>query len=850
MSSFRDVQRGTMPPISPVETGSNRTASRPAAGIPVRRPAWTIWLTWLALTAAGATAQASDAGDAALKQTYAAAERVLDGNLRGKVRNARVLPNWIGDSSEFWYRRDGEHGAEWVIVDAASGARRQALDPTALRRAMAEAVADPALLDGDPVVERIQPGDGGNLVTLRVGTRTLLCHGEPPRCRWADPDRGTDALWSPDGRRGLFVRDHDLWLRHADSGKEQRLTEDGEAHNAYGARPGSSYHGVADLRAGPGPVPHGAYWSPDGSRVFGIRHDERRVQPYPFVEWTPLDGSFRPKVWQPRIALMGDAEQPIQELFGIDVDSAETYRLALPAGWRAFMHPLIHWSADGRKLWGLAVTQDYRGKALFEADMAARSLRLVIEEHGATPAAFGTFLYSPPSVRILEDSGEAIWFSQADDWGRLQLRDLADGQLKRKLSAADRSVRDIIDIDVRNRLVYYTSGGGEDDDDAYHTHIHRVHLDAGEPQRLTGRDGVHSVALAPVGRLATSTPAQSGLSPDGRWLVDTWSTLSQPPVSVIRATDDGRVVATLEQADASAVFAAGWRPPTRVRLLAADGETPIWATVYFPPDLADDGKRPVIHAVYGGPQVVNAPADFMDAIATQNPVSRASLARLGFIVVTIDARGTPGRSRRFNEHSQGGHFAEPQLADHAAALEQLARRFGNLDLDRVGVYGHSFGGYVSARAILTQPELYKVAVSSAGPHSFQGFYPVDVFFGPPDYGDGSRLRAAHDDVPAPYDRLDLMPLAKNLRGKLLLVYGDLDENAFPAQTLQLVDALTRANRRYDLLALPNRDHHFFRTDAYYTQRLWDYFVEHLLGREPPRDFDLTLSPPSAAPASH
>ncbi len=799
------------------------------------------WLSLLVLIAAGAPAEASDAGSAALKQAYVAAERVLDGNLRGKVRNAQVLPTWIGDSSTFWYRRDGEQGPEWVVVDAATGDRRPVIDLAGLQHAMAAATDDRAALDGIPMVERIQPDDDNFLITVRAGARTMACRSEPARCRWSGPERGADALWSPDDRRGLFVRDHDLWLRDGDTGQERRLTDDGEAHNAYGARPGSSYQGVADLRAGPTPVPHATQWSPDGSRVFGVRHDERRVQAYPFVEWTPMDGSFRPKVWQPRIALMGDAEQPVQELFGIDVASAETFTLAMPAGWRVFMHPLIHWSADGSKLWGLAVTRDFRGKALFEADLAARSLRLVIEERSPTGAAFGTFLYSPPSVRVLEDTGEVIWFSQADDWGRLQLHDLADGRLKRKLSADDRSVRDIIDIDAGNRFVYYTSGGGEDDDDAYHTHIHRVHLDKGEPQRLTGRDGVHSVALAPVGRLTSSTTAPSALSPDGRWLVDTWSTLSQAPVSVIRATDDGRIVATLERADASAVFAAGWQPPTRVRLLAADGETPIWATVYFPPDAREGEKYPVIHAVYGGPQITNAPADFMDAIATLNPVSRASLARLGFIVVTIDARGTPGRSRSFNDHSHGGRFAEVQLLDHAAALEQLAQRFGNLDLDRVGVYGHSFGGYVSARAILTQPELYKVAVSSAGPHNFQGFYPVDLFFGPPDYGDGSRLRVGHDDVPAPYDRLDLMPLARNLRGKLLLVYGDLDENAFPAQTLQLVDALTKANRRYDLLALPNRDHNFFRTDAYYTQRLWDYFVEHLLGREPPLDFDLALS---------
>jgi dipeptidyl aminopeptidase/acylaminoacyl peptidase len=249
----------------------------------------------------------------------------------------------------------------------------------------------------------------------------------------------------------------------------------------------------------------------------------------------------------------------------------------------------------------------------------------------------------------------------------------------------------------------------------------------------------------------------------------------------------------------------------------------------------------VIDAFYGGPQMINAPRTFDEAIATFDPVSRASLAQLGFIVVTIDARGTPGRSKAFHDVGYG-NWADPQIDDHIAAIKQLAEKYGTFDLDRVGVYGHSYGGYTSARAILSHPEFYKVAVSSAGSHNYQGFYQGhEAYNGLPDYGEGVSIRPNPQAIPEAYKRLDNASLAAKFSGHLLLVYGDMDENALPAVTLQLADALEKANKSFDLLYLPNRTHSFFRTDPYYVRRMWDYFVEHLAGLQPPQDYDLKFT---------
>jgi len=776
-------------------------------------------------------------GQDAMTDAYARAEKLLDANLVGTIRNAEVVPHWIGAGDRFWYKRDGEKGPEWLIVDAATGQRKPAFDEARLRTAAEGALGRdlPQLL---PVKELSDVQ-----ATLAVGDRTLACDLARYSCTSATARPATpDTIWSPDSGNGVFVRDHNLWLRTKGDAEPVALTDDGVAHFAYGTLPGTSLFAVPTMRSTAPKPPFGVAWSPDGRKLVSGRTDERTVKPYPFVEWVPQDGSFRPKVWEPRIPLLGDAERSKVETAIFDVASRRRTIVTLPKGWN-FYQSILSWSTDGRRAWGLAETRALKNVALVEIDLETGATRLVVQE--ATPkwGRFNAFIYSPANVTVLERSREILWYSERDDWGQIYLYDLTTGRLKRKLTTAKRTVRDIIGVDAARRRMIYTAGGTEDGSDPYLVRLHAVSLDGGKERPLSPEAGVHLAARAPNGNAAPN-PGTGALSPNGDWIVESHSLLDRPPVSVLRAAGDGRVVATLETADVSRVAASGWRSPTRVKTLSADGKTAIWGTVYFPPKMVPGRKYPVIDAIYGGPQVTNAPADYREAVATMNPRARASLAELGFIVVTIDGRGTPGRSKAFNAESFED-FAEPELADHVAGIRQLAERFGSFDLDRIGIYGHSFGGYTSARGILTYPDFYKVAVSSAGPHNFQGFYPVEGIFPLPDFGDGRSAAPDPTAVPLNYARLDMLPLAARLKGKLMLVYGDLDENALPAVTLQLADALAKANKRYDLLYLPNRDHNFFRTDAYYTQRMWDYFVEHLLGETPPADFRLKLA---AAPA--
>lgn len=775
---------------------------------------------------------------------YARAAKVLDSNLAGAIRNGRVAAHWIGDEPRFWYRRDGADGIEYVLVDAARAARAPLFDRAHLTTALAQTVVATAMEKDGFDVARVERVDGELRVTLKpIGGVEARCDLSNYTCATTTLATSDDGLPSPDGKTEVFVRDHNLWLRRRGGGGERALTRDGEPYFAYGKVPDRSLAAVPLMRSKKKLPPYNVAWSPDGRYVFGDRLDERAVASYPFVESVPQDGSFRPIVYNLRLSLLGDAGQARDEAFVID--TTDGTKRVLDIGDVAALDPAatFGWSKDGTTTWALISDRYGHRLSLVELDLRRGTARRIVEETGKTSVLPNNLLYSAPNVRVLRETGEAVWFSEHSGWGHLYLHDLRTGKRKRALTQGDWLVRDVVHVDAKRRMLWFTASGRERGRDPYYRHLYRVSLDGGKPVLLTQENAEHEIE-SPLPGPFDPSPDGTAFSPDGRWFVDTYSTVATPPVTMLRSGDDGRIVMRLEEADVARVRAAGWRAPERVVAKSVDGKTDLYATVYFPPDFQRDRKYPVIDAFYGGPQMLNVPRSYFEAVKSFNPVSRASLAELGFVVVTIDGRGTRGRSKAFADIGYGA-FADPQIEDHVAAIRQLADRYGGFDLDRVGVYGHSFGGYTSARAILLRPDFYKVAVSSAGPHNYQGFYDgLDALLGEPDYGNGVRVRPTPQSVPQNYAAMDNAMLAPNLRGHLLLAYGEMDENALPSVTLQLADALTKANKRYDLVYLPNRTHDFFRTDNYYLQRLWDYFVEHLHGTAPPDGFDLREKPTS------
>jgi dipeptidyl-peptidase-4 len=771
---------------------------------------------------------------------YRRAEALFDTSARRLVRGAFIEPHWLENSDSFWYRSDAESSC--VLFDAATGDRSRPVDLWRLATAINSLAEVPVLPSGISVTD-LEPGAAGVTVRASAAGQEYVCTVPEYQCLKAAPTppvRVSETV-SPDGRSALFVRGDDLWTREVDSGAERRLTTDGVPYFAYGKWPDSSLQTVVYLRSKEGRPPYEARWSPDSRFIVGQRCDERAIAGYPFVEWAPQDGSYRPLVYDIRLPLLGDPEQGHFEAFAIDVRTARKTVLVLPDGW-SFSVPDIGWSRDGRRLYGLAATPGDRKAALVESEPATGRTRLVIEEESPTHVELNAFLYSAPNVRILKGGEEAIWFSERDGWGHLYLYDTRTGALKHRITGGQWLVKDILRVDEERGTIDFTGTGREPGRDPYFRHLYRVPIGGGPVTLLTPENADHEFMgpISPAIASAGSYVLPEMISPSGNYLVDTYSTVDEPPVTVVRSAARPAAGVELERADASRLRSAGYKAPERFRATADDGTTEIYGVIFYPPGYERNRTYPVIDAFYGGPQTINAPRNFMGAVSTVNPVSRASLAQLGFIVVTIDGRGTPGRSKAFHDAGYGA-FADPQIEDHVAALREIGPARG-FDLDRVGVYGHSFGGYTSVRAMLKHPEFFKVGVSSAGPQLFESVYTgLEIFLGIPHYEGGGAVRPAPAASPEPYHAMDNRLLASRLQGRLLLAYGDMDENAPPAATLQLAEALIRANRRFDLLYLPNRTHSFVR-EPYFVLRMWDYFVENLLGAVPPGNYEWGAAP--------
>ena len=765
---------------------------------------------------------------------YQRAERVHDSHLRGALRNASVLPHWLADG-RFWYERENTQGRrQAVLVDPVQVTRQILFEPDVLDAAVAPLGASGPRLRLNSVLVL----DDGLRLQFN-GEATINCQWPRLRCMAAQQALPpADALPSPGGDAWLQVRDDNLWLQRSGTAP-QALTHDGETGHGYGVLPDFTLRGIP-RRQGRMPVrPFAVGWSADGRYVAGIRYDERALQDYPFLESSPAN-SARPRVHTVKLGLLGDTGQVRDSLYVVDIRNGQQHDIALPEGWNILSEAgVLGW--DGDRLYAvIAHFGTPRRLRLVEIDANRGALRTVLEEASDTRLQLNVYSYNRPAVAILPGQDTAVWFSQRDGWGHLYRVRLSDGKVLRQLTGGQWAVRDLLGVDAAGGWAYF-SAGGIDGGDPYVRGLYRVSLLGGPIQRLAA-DGNDHMADAGTGALFGGRAPQA-LSPQGGYLVDTVSSLDQPPRTVLRSSADGREVMVLETADDSAIAAAGWRPPRRERLLAADGRTPIFATVYLPRDYRHDGSFPVIDAMYGGSFISNAPVTYAEAVSALNPVSRASLAELGFVVVSIDARGTGGRDKAFHD-SSFVQAADVQLDDHVAALRQLDERYPGIDLQRVGIYGHSFGGYSAARALLRYPAFYKVGVASAGSHNFQGMYGGALHGMDRLFGGVLPATAMADGVPASFAGLDNAALAGNLRGRLLLVYGELDENAPPALTLQLAAALNKAQREYDLLYLARQDHELFRNDATYTHRMWDYFVRHLAGRQPP---DTMLAPLPGGP---
>ena len=750
---------------------------------------WILAAIFVVIAAAPARAQGTLAD-------YQRAEKFLPGNLRHQIYVADVTPHWIEKTSRFWYRKAGPSGTEFILVDATQNSSGPAFDHTKLAESLSRAAKREYTATQLPF-DSIEFSKDGQFINFQLEGWAWTCALEKYECRKSsDPQPGPYEDFSPNGAWAAYVKDHNLYLRDVSTGSAQQLTRDGEAGWDY-ATPIPSLRpmvaqGTDDVKQRPA-----VFWAPGSSKLVTYRLDSRNAGHFMTLQFVPPN-KLRPKAYDVVYPLPGEA-LPTAEPIIFDVPSGKRTDIkTAPLEIRFQGGPGFDWYPDSK---GVFYDYSERGEKaieLREVDPATGMQRVLVREQSERYVDPGETFF-----RFAHESGEVVWSSERDGWNHLYLSNARTGQVIDQLTQGSWAVRQILFVDEKARRVYFSGCGREQDEDPYLIHVYSVGFDGKGLTLLTPENANHVASV----------------SPDGAFFVDSYSRADLPGKAVLRRTKDGSEVRVLEETDAAELLKTGWKYPEPFLGKAADGTTDLFGLIWRPSNFDPARKYPIVEQVYTGPQGFFVPKSFGQA----NRSGLQAVAELGFIVVMVDGRGTTGRSRAFHEYSYrnlGGSFE-----DHVAMIRQMAARYPYMDIERVGIWGTSAGGYGAAHAMLVLPEFYKVGVTISGDHDARL--------------DKAWWNELYQGYPLQEDYIaqSNVTMAGKLQGHLLVVHGDIDDNVHPVESMRFVDALMKANKNFDMLLVPNM-YHGEGGNPYLIRRRWDYFVEHLLGVTPPSGFEV------------
>src|SRR5215471_1476247 len=754
-------------------------------------------------------------------------QRALD--IRRKYQSLAVdvaeRATWINSTSRFWYRKSVTGGGQFVVVDAETLTKRPAFDHEKLAASLSAAAGEKytgASLPFTSIIFADNEGaiqfsaarwtwkcDLSDYSCKKLGPAPQFGQGRPPedeapaeygndvydgmvqvpaqaeRGRGAlqrpaqegPPERASSSKMSPDGRWEALIENYNVFLRPKGKEEVSALSYDGSEGNYYTLR--------------------SITWSPDSKHLVAYRVKPGYRREVHYVESSPTD-QLQPKHSTREYAKPGDTVDVARPMLFDPETRKQTvvddslfpnpYSLSEPRWWK-----------DGR---GFTFEYNQRGHQAYrviEVDTATGKARALISEE---PETF--FSYRPLTGNLREagtlyrhdiaDGKEIIWSSERDGWRHLYLYDGASGKVKNQITKGNWVVRAVDKVDEEKRQIWFQASGMYPGKDPYFVNAYRINFDGSGLTALTEGDANHTVAY----------------SSDMKWFVDTWSRVDLPAVSELRRNEDRKVLLELERADTHELLEAGWRPPEVLSAPGRDGKTDIWGVIHRPTNFDPSKKYPVIEAIYAGPQGSFVPKTFSPSAQT--------LAELGFIVVQIDGMGTNNRSKAFHDVAWK-NLGDAGFPDRILWHKAVAAKYPYYDISRVGIYGTSAGGQNSTGGMLFHPEFYKVAVSNSGCHDnrMDKMWWNEQWMGwplGPEYGQSSNVDNAY-----------------RLQGKLLLVVPEMDANVDPASSMQVVNALIKADKKFDLLFVPGGGHGA--GGAYGQRLLYDFFVHHLLGVEPP-----------------
>ncbi len=738
---------------------------------------------------------------------YNRAAALLPQNAQSLITGNQLDPRWL-DNDRFWFRAARGLGGEFLVVDPVANTRRPAFDHARLAAALSLAADTSYTPERLPFTE-FDFVRGGQSIQLQVADSVrYTCDIVAYRCTGPEKltGRSRDEVPSPDGKWVAMSRNENLWVRNVNTGQETQLSTDGELNWGYAVQPEGCCQEITNRRSRRKVWPV-VRWSPDSRRIATHKYDERRVESLHLWETVP---GARPKLHSYKYALPGDSIIPTFEVYVFDVEARRGTKVEIPpipgnftSADSSFRD--VRWTADGNALFVTARSRDFKKWELFQADPSTGKARLVLTESGKTYRELNQF-NGMPNWRPLKNGREVLWWSERDGWGHLYRIDATNGQVINQVTSGPWLVLDLLSVDETAGTAHFTGVGRESAIDPYYRTFYKVGLDGTGLTKLSTENADHQVWAAP----------------SGKYFVNLYSRRDVAPVAVVRAPD-GRVLQTIEQGDIGRLVAAGWKAPMAFKAKGRDGVTDVHGYLYFPTDFDSTQMYPVVDYIYPGPQIGAVATRSFTSSAAGNP---QALAELGFIVFTVDAFGSPLRSKAFHD-AYYGNMTDNGIPDHISAMRELAVRHKQMDLARVGIYGHSGGGFSGTDAILRYPDFFKVAVSGAGNHDQRGYHFP--------WGEKYHGLEVKTGTGSNYDSQANQNLAANLKGKLLLTYGTLDDNVHPDMTLAVIDALIRANRKFDVFVFPNRNHGYA-GEPYVIQQTWDYFVKHLRGEEPPADF--------------
>lgn len=727
---------------------------------------------------------------------YKNAERYLPGNIEKLTENLWISPNWI-DNHKFWYKRELNGKKEFFMVNASKGKKKVLFNHKKLAKSLSKIAGKTINPDSLPF-NKLKYDSKKRSISFKFEKKKYSVSLRNYKIKEVEKDQKKESDLSPDGKWKVIRENHNLFLKSVETGEKYTLTEDGEKEDAYATPLPSSYTMVKQQTEDISQYVD-VIWSPDSKYLISYKLNKKNCGKMPLVQAVPPKG-VRPKFFEFAYPLPGDTIIPKATQYIFEVSTRKKIMVnAKPITLMYYGRPWWGtWFDSENNFYYRETARGFGNVKIQKVDYTTGDVKTIIEETSDT--------YVDPNiwtVNILGDASDIIVNSERDGWNHLYLYNGKTGQLKNKITKGEWFMRNIEKVDEKNRKIYFAASGREEGVNIYYRQLYSVNFDGTGFKQLTSENATHSFKF----------------SPDGKYFIDNYSTVDKTPKVVLKSSETGKTILHLETGNIEKLLKSGWKAPEQFKAKARDGKTDIYGVIYRPSTFDETKTYPVIEQIYTGPHNFFTPKSFWGYSSHAQ-----SFAELGFIVVQIDGMGTGKRSRKFHEKSYK-NLKDGGLPDHMAAIKQMAAKYPYMDISKVGIYGFSAGGYDVVNAMLSYPDFYKVGISASGNHDHRmdKTWWNELWMGYPvkeHYVEQSNLTHAH-----------------KLKGKLLLAHGELDNNVNPYCTVRLIDALIKANKDFDYLYVPNQ-FHFLYDSKYYVRKRWDYFVEHLLGVRPPREYEI------------